>query len=75
MFFYVVENNMMNVQGLWVSLVMILLLLSLCVPGVFLGAIIVFYVPIILVLLYTIAQLISPVLLSVAFMGLVLCLV
>ena len=35
-------------MGLWFTLILILLLLSLCLPGAFLGAIIVFYVPIIL---------------------------
>lgn len=70
MFFYVVENNMMNVQGLWVSLIMILLLLSLCLPGAFLAAIVVFYVPIVLGLLYIVAQLMGP----LCFTMVVLCL-
>jgi len=51
---------MMNVQGLWVALIFILLLLSLCLPGAFLGAIVVFYVPIIGGLLYMLAQTIGP---------------
>jgi len=37
-----------------------LLLLSLCLPGAFIGAILVFYVPIILGLLYMICQLMGP---------------
>jgi hypothetical protein len=51
---------MMNVQGLWFALILILLLLSLCLPGAFLAAIVVFYVPIILGLLLIIAQIIGP---------------
>jgi hypothetical protein len=51
---------MMNVQGLWFALILILLLLSLCLPGAFLAAIVVFYVPILGGLLLTIAQIIGP---------------
>jgi len=40
-------------------LILILLLLSLCLPGAFLGAIVVLYVPIILGLLYMIGDLIG----------------
>jgi hypothetical protein len=61
---------MMNVQGLWVALIFILLLLSLCLPGAFLGAIVVFYVPILGGLLLTIAQLMGP----LCFSMVVLCL-
>jgi hypothetical protein len=50
----------MNVQGLWFMLILILLLLSLCLPGAFLAAIVVFYVPILGGLLLTIAQIIGP---------------
>jgi hypothetical protein len=50
----------MNVQGLWFALILILLLLSLCLPGAFLAAIVVFYVPILGGLLLTIAQIIGP---------------
>jgi hypothetical protein len=59
-FFYVSETIIMNVQGLWVALILILLLLSLCLPGAFLAAIVVFYVPILGGLLLTIAQIIGP---------------
>jgi hypothetical protein len=51
---------MMNIQGLWFMLILILLLLSLCLPGAFLAAIVVFYVPILGGLLLTIAQIIGP---------------
>ncbi len=51
---------MSPVMGLWFSLILILLLLSLCLPGAFLGAIIVFYVPIILGLMYMICTTIDP---------------
>jgi hypothetical protein len=61
---------MMNVQGLWIALIMTLLLLSLCLPGAFFGAIIVFYVPIIVGLVLTIAQLMGP----LCFTMVVLCL-
>jgi hypothetical protein len=50
----------MNIQGLWITLILILLLLSLCLPGAFLAAIVVFYVPILGGLLLTIAQIIGP---------------
>jgi len=59
-FFYVSETIIMNVQGLWFALILILLLLSLCLPGAFLAAIVVFYVPILGGLLLTIAQIIGP---------------
>jgi len=58
---------MMNVQGLWVALIFILLLLSLCLPGAFLGAIVVFYVPIIGGLLYMLAQTIGPLCFTIVF--------
>ena len=51
---------MMNVQGLWFALILILLLLSSCLPSAFLAAIVVFYVPIIGGLLYMLAQLMGP---------------
>jgi hypothetical protein len=59
-FFYVSQTIIMNVQGLWITLILILLLLSLCLPGAFLAAIVVFYVPILGGLLLTIAQLMGP---------------
>jgi len=46
-------------MGMWFSLILILLLLSLCLPGAFLGAIVVFYLPIILGLIYMIGNLIG----------------
>jgi hypothetical protein len=60
----------MNVQGLWFALILILLLLSLCLPGAFLAAIVLFYVPIVLGLLYIVAQLMGP----LCFTMVVLCL-
>ena len=51
---------MSPVMGLWYMLILILLLLSLCLPGAFLGAIIVFYVPIIVGLLYMFCLLMGP---------------
>jgi hypothetical protein len=69
-FFYVIQTTIMNVQGLWFALILILLLLSLCLPGAFLAAIVVFYVPIIVGLVLTIAQLMGPLWFSV----MVLCL-
>jgi len=69
-FFYVSETIIMNVQGLWFALILILLLLSLCLPGAFLAAIVVFYVPIIGGLLYMLAQTIGP----LCFSMVVLCL-
>jgi hypothetical protein len=69
-FFYVSETIMMNVQGLWFALILILLLLSLCLPGAFLAAIVLFYVPIVLGLLYMVAQLMGP----LCFTMVVLCL-
>jgi len=59
-FFYISETIMMNVQGLWIALILILLLLSLCLPGAFLAAIVVFYVPIFGGLLYMFVQLMGP---------------
>ena len=69
-FFYGSETTIMNVQGLWFALILILLLLSLCLPGAFLAAIVVFYVPIILGLLYMFCQLMGP----LCFTVVVLCL-
>ena len=69
-FFYISETIMMNVQGLWIALIMTLLLLSLCLPGAFLAAIAVFYVPIIGGLVYMFAQLMGP----LCFTIVVLCL-
>jgi hypothetical protein len=69
-FFYVIETIIMNVQGLWFALILILLLLSLCLPGAFLAAIVLFYVPILGGLLLTIAQLVGP----LCFTIVVLCL-
>jgi hypothetical protein len=69
-FFYVIETLIMNIQGLWFALILILLLLSLCLPGAFLAAIVLFYVPILGGLLLTIAQLMGP----LCFTMVVLCL-
>jgi hypothetical protein len=69
-FFYVSETLIMNIQGLWFALILILLLLSLCLPGAFLAAIVLFYVPILGGLLLTIAQLMGP----LCFTMVVLCL-
>jgi hypothetical protein len=69
-FFYVSQTIIMNVQGLWFALILILLLLSLCLPGAFLAAIVLFYVPILGGLLLTIAQLMGP----LCFTIVVLCL-
>jgi len=69
-FFYVSQTLIMNIQGLWFALILILLLLSLCLPGAFLAAIVVFYVPILGGLLLTIAQLMGP----LCFTMVVLCL-
>jgi hypothetical protein len=69
-FFYVSETIIMNIQGLWFALILILLLLSLCLPGAFLAAIVLFYVPIVLGLLYMVAQLMGP----LCFTMVVLCL-
>ena len=62
-------------QGLWTALILMLLLLSTSLPGAFIGVLIVFYVPIILGLIYMIAQLMGPFWFSVALMCLGLCLV
>ena len=66
---------MSPVMGLWFSLILILLLLSLCLPGAFIGAVIVLYVPIILGLLYMICDLIGTFWIVVALMCLGLCIV
>lgn len=47
-------------MGLWFSLILILLLLSLCLPGAFLAAIVVFYVPIIFGFLRMLCLLMGP---------------
>jgi len=52
-----------------------LLLLSLCLPGAFLGAIVVFYVPIIVGLIYLIWELVGPIWFTVALICLGLCIV
>lgn len=53
------KTNMLTAQGIWYVLILILLLLSMCLPGAFLTVIFVFYVPIILGLLYMIWDLIG----------------
>jgi hypothetical protein len=50
---------MLTAQGIWYVLILILLLLSLSLPGVFLGTIAVFYTPIVLGFLYMIWDLIG----------------
>ena len=62
-------------MGLWYTLILILLLLSLCLPGAFLGAIVVFYVPIIVGLIYLIWELVGPIWFSVALFCVGLCVV
>jgi len=62
-------------QALWTVLMVVLLLLTHVIPDAFIGVIIVFYVPMILGLIYMIAQLIGPFWFSVALMCLRLCLV
>jgi hypothetical protein len=62
-------------QALWTVLMVVLLLLTHVIPDAFIGVIIVFYVPMILGLIYMIAQLIGPFWFSVALMCLGLCLV
>lgn len=66
---------MSPVMGLWYTLILILLLLSMCLPGAFLGAIVVFYVPIIVGLIYLIWELVGPIWFSVALICLGLCIV
>jgi len=58
---------MMNVQGLWFMLILILLLLSLCLPGAFLAATVVFYVPIICGFLYMFCLLMGPLCFTIVF--------
>uniref|UniRef100_A0A6C0H4S3 Uncharacterized protein n=1 Tax=viral metagenome TaxID=1070528 RepID=A0A6C0H4S3_9ZZZZ len=66
---------MTPIMNLWFMLILILLLLSLCLPGAFLGAIVVFYVPIILGLLYMFCMLMGPLCFTVVFICLGLFLV
>jgi len=47
-------------MGLWFTMILILLLLSLCLPGAFLGAIVVFYTPIVFGFLYMFYLLMGP---------------
>ena len=64
------------IQGIWVVLIIILLLMSVIgFSGAFLGVIIVFYVPMILGILYLIWELIGWFWFSVALMCLCLCIV
>ena len=62
-------------MGLWIVFILILLLLSSCLPSAFIGAIVVFYVPIIIGLIYLIWELIGPIWFSVALICLGLCIV
>ena len=62
-------------QGLWTALILMLLLLSTSLPGAFIGVLIVFYVPIILLFLYIIAQLIGEFWFSAGLICFGLCLV
>jgi hypothetical protein len=62
-------------QALWTVLIVVLLLVSHVIPSAFIGVLIVFYVPIIIGIIYMIAQLIGPFWFSVALMCLGLCLV
>ena len=55
-------------QALWTVLMVVLLLLTHVIPDAFIGVIIVFYVPMILGLIYMIAQLIGPFWFSVMLM-------
>ena len=50
---------MLTALGIWYVLILILLLLSLSLPGAFLGAIAVFYTPIVLGFLYMIWDLVG----------------
>ena len=64
------------IQGLWVALILILLMLSVTgLPIAFLGVIVVFYVPIILGLLYMIWELVGTVWFTTALLCLVLFLI
>ena len=64
------------IQGIWVVLIIILLLMSVIgFSGAFLGVIIVFYVPMILGIIYLIWELIGWFWFSVALMCLCLCIV
>ena len=64
------------IQGIWVVLIIILLLMSVIgFSGAFLGVIVVFYVPMILGILYMIWELIGWFWFSVALMCLCLCIV
>ena len=73
--FYVVETIMMSILGLWFTLILILLLLSSCLPSAFLVAIVAFYVPIIVGLIYILAQLMGEYWFAVALICLGLFLV
>ena len=55
-------------QVLWTALMVVLLLVSHVIPDAFIGVLIVFYVPMILGLIYMIAQLMGPFWFSVALM-------
>jgi hypothetical protein len=55
-------------QALWTALIVVLLLISHVIPEAFIGVLIVFYVPMILGIIYTIAQLIGPFWFSVMLM-------
>ena len=56
LFLYVVQKM---IQLIWGMLILMLLLLSVIVPGAFLGVLVVFYVPIIVGLLYMICELLG----------------
>lgn len=66
---------MSPVMGLWFTFILILLLLSLCLPGAFIGAILVFYVPIIVGLIYLIWELVGPIWFTIVLICLGLCIV
>lgn len=55
-------------QALWTALIVVLLLVSHVIPEAFIGVLIVFYVPMILGIIYMIAQLIGPFWFSVMLM-------
>jgi hypothetical protein len=55
-------------QALWTTLIVVLLLVSHVIPDAFIGVLIVFYVPMILGIIYMIAQLIGPFWFSVMLM-------
>ena len=64
------------IQGIWVALITMLLLMSVIgFSGAFLGVIVVFYVPMILGILYMIWELIGTLWFSVALFCLGLCVV